>query len=243
MTSAQTEQGVLWSSNMVLTTAFCYETCQWGFEISIGIFISEKGAVSTQLGSVTSFLFFAPFLSSSHAHSQNTSCCFPTLHFGLWSGFLKCRLYVRSAAHSITAMGRAGDVSYGSQRVQATRWTDEAPQLRHCAWFVQQPSQKSLSFGNPVITRGGVSLPSKVLIQHNKVHFKYAGMTYRRWHLLCRCHVQVWLSVGSRLWLAIYLFLFLSSGPIYLCHIRLDDFILSPTSHSEGKWKQRKWKQ
>lgn len=105
-------------------------------------------------------------------------------------------------------MGRAGDVSYGSQCVQATRWTDETPQLRHCAWFVRQPSQKFLSFGNSVITRGGFSLPSKVLIQHNKVHFKYAGMIYRQWHLFGRHHVKVWLNVGSRLWLAIYLFLF-----------------------------------
>ena len=46
---------------MVLTAAFCYATCQRGSKISIGICISEKGAVSPHLSTLTSFLFSVPF--------------------------------------------------------------------------------------------------------------------------------------------------------------------------------------
>lgn len=37
-------------------------------------------------------LFFSPSSSPPHHYSQNTSCCFPTRHFGLWSACLKWAL-------------------------------------------------------------------------------------------------------------------------------------------------------
>lgn len=159
--------------------------CQWGFKLSSGSFISKKVAISSQhkYSPLCLTLFLPSIFSFPHPQSQNTSCCFPTRHFGLWSALLEVEaLCLRRS----TVGAGAGDVSCWSQCVQATRRTGEITWSRHCAWFVtfQTSCQVKIVYlwkiSDP---RRSFSAPSEVLVWLKWVS-NYDEMIYRQWHLM-----------------------------------------------------------
>lgn len=130
-------------------------------------FISEEVAISNT--PITGPSYYWPL-----------SLCFPPVflskhkllfsHPPLWP--VIC-LFEVSATQSPALQWRTelGMFHTGHSMYQATRWTDEMPWSRHWTWFLlsRQAAKPKISlFGHSVMTHGGFSLPSKVLVCHNK---------------------------------------------------------------------------